>query len=329
MHGRTWILAVAIAAVAGAAGGYGVRFLTAPNGPPPTDTDHSAQLNVTVTCQTSWTCNVTLLLGGSLKWTLPIGCDKAPCVVPDLPTFHRWTGTSSCEPFVVDARSAITDTVTVTLCDGGTATASLQASGVAPDRAGRLNVTIACGTASPCNVTLFVEGQEKWTVVVPCASPPCFSAIIPTAYLWVGPTCSALFVEARSEITDSVTVTLCHGQTVTVLLLAEGPASRVIGTSISRSADGTNWTIVFTSIPSGLTTSEALLAIFNTGGATALPFEAFSSLSYAMDGAVFVGDADAFVEVTERLLLSTALYPTGYRIEMSDNLGLLFSGILQ
>ncbi|HKZ89648.1 MAG TPA: hypothetical protein VJ300_05250 [Thermoplasmata archaeon] len=329
MHARTWAILVAVAAAGGIAGGYGIGQLIGPTGPPLADTSHAAQLNVTVACQTPWTCNVTLSVDGQTKWTIPIGCDNPPCSVLSIPTLHNWIGAASCEAFTVEARSAITDTKTVTLCDEETTSIGVQASGIPPDRSAQLNVTIVCGTASDCTVTLFVDGAQKWTVVVPCTSPPCIRADIATPHTWAGNVCKDVVVEARSEINDTATGALCGGQTVVVVLQAEGPAPRDIGASISLSADGTNWTVFITTVPPGLAASDTFLGIFNPGGATALPYETFNSLSYAQDGAVFVGDGDSIVELGERLLISTIQYPTGYRIEIRDSLGLLYVGMLQ
>ena len=329
MNARTWAIVAILAASLGTAAGFGIGRLSAPGSPPVVDTARSARLDVTLECQTSWTCNVTLLLDGATKWTIPIGCEEGPCAVPNIPTFHNWTGASSCQAFPVEARSAISYAATVLLCDEGRTSVRLQAAGVPPDRTALLNVTIVCETASDCDVTLFIDGIQKWTLVVLCTSPPCVRADVATSVSWTGLVCKAVVVEARSEISDTETGALCDGQAAAVILLARGPASRVIGVSLSRSADGTNWTVVLTTVPPGLSTSDASLAIFDAGGATALLAEPFSSLSYTQDGAVFVGDGDALVEVAERLLISASRYPLGYRIEIRDSLGLLFTGTLQ
>lgn len=103
---------------------------------------------------------------------------------------------------------------------------------------------------------------------------------------------------------------------------------RTMGVSISPSADGTNWTLLFVSVPSGLSTATTTLAIFDTGGAPVLAATSFATLSYGTHRAAYFGDADGTVEVGERLLISTSTYPTGYQVEIADNTRRLFSGTL-
>lgn len=199
------------------------------------------------------------------------------------------------------------------------------------DHAAEIDVTIVCQTVtSPCNVTFLVDGNAKWTLLGGCQTAPCSLQPIPTAHRWTGPECNSFLVEARSALTDNETVALCEGNAIAVSLLAAGPAGpRSMGVSISRSADGTNWTLVMATVPAGLTTSDTVLAIYDTGGATAMPAEAFATLSYSQDG-VFYGtnDSDGILDVAEYLLLSTSRYPTGYRVTIADSQGLLFAGTL-
>jgi flagellin-like protein len=140
----------------------------------------------------------------------------------------------------------------------------------------------------------------------------------------VSPVIATILMVAITVVLAAVLYVMVSG-----LLVGPGSGPRSMGISITRSADGTNWTLVIATVPTGITTSGTLLTILNSGGAIALVAEAFNSLSYATDGAVFVGDGDSTVEASERLLISTATYPTGYRVEISDGVGLLFSGTLQ
>ncbi|HKZ90090.1 MAG TPA: archaellin/type IV pilin N-terminal domain-containing protein [Thermoplasmata archaeon] len=140
----------------------------------------------------------------------------------------------------------------------------------------------------------------------------------------VSPVIATILMVAITVVLAAVLYVMVSG-----LLVGPGGGPRSMGISISRSADGTNWTLVIASSPTGLTTSGTSLTILNAGGAIALASEAFSSLAYASDRAVYIGDADTTVEASERLLVSTSTYPTGFRAEISDGAGLLFSGTLQ
>ncbi len=53
---------------------------------------------------------------------------------------------------------------------------------------------------------------------------------------------------------------------------------RAIGVAVNETADGTNWTLTFTSVPAGLTPSATLVTLLGTNGATLLPATALSSL---------------------------------------------------
>jgi FlaG/FlaF family flagellin (archaellin) len=112
-------------------------------------------------------------------------------------------------------------------------------------------------------------------------------------------------------------------------LIAVTPPAKTMGVTVSRSADGANWTLVIVSVPVGIGVSATRLSILNPGGAVALAAQAFDSLAYAPDGVEYIGDGDGTIEASERLLISTSMYPTGYRVEISDNAGILFAGNLQ
>src|SRR2546428_12321350 len=58
------------------------------------------------------------------------------------------------------------------------------------------------------------------------------------------------------------------------------PAPRVIGVNVARSSDGTNWVLTFTSVPTGLTPFNTMLAILTSGGVTALSRTPLGSPNY-------------------------------------------------
>src|SRR2546421_12476361 len=66
---------------------------------------------------------------------------------------------------------------------------------------------------------------------------------------------------------------------VSGLLTPTGQGPRVMGVNIGRSGDGTNWTLLITSTPSGLTTAAVNLQITTSGGLTSLNPTAFSALT--------------------------------------------------
>ena len=107
-----------------------------------------------------------------------------------------------------------------------------------------------------------------------------------------------------------------------------GGGPRVMGINQAVSGDGTNWSLLITSTPTGLTTSAVKLTITTSGGSTALSPTAFASLtsgSWNMNRAQFVGNGGTTIVVGDRLLISTTTYPTGYGVQIADSQGILYA----
>ena len=115
---------------------------------------------------------------------------------------------------------------------------------------------------------------------------------------------------------------------VTGLLTGPGAGPRSMGVTVSRSTDQSNWSVEIISLPSGGVATSATITILNAGGGTALAATAIVGLSFASNGAVFAGDGDTAVEVTERILINDTTYPPGFQIRIADTGGILFSGTL-
>ena len=101
-----------------------------------------------------------------------------------------------------------------------------------------------------------------------------------------------------------------------------------MGINQAVSGDGTNWSLLITSTPTGLTTSAVKLTITTSGGSTALSPTAFASLtsgSWNMNRAQFVGNGGTTIVVGDRLLISTTTYPTGYGVQIADSQGILYA----
>ncbi len=153
----------------------------------------------------------------------------------------------------------------------------------------------------------------------------------------VSPVIATILMVAITVVLAAVLYVMVSG-----LLTPTGGGPRAIGVLPGRSQDGTNWTLTFTSVPSGLTTTGTKLTIITGGGATALTGTAFSVLTSANYGATgctpsatcqraayiqsVVGSA---VGVGDRVLISTATYPTGYTYQLSDGTSILAAGTLQ
>jgi len=119
------------------------------------------------------------------------------------------------------------------------------------------------------------------------------------------------------------------GAIISGMTWTTGP--RVMGVNIGISGDGTNWTLLITSTPTGLTTSAVKLTITTSANLTALGPTAFSALtsgSWSTNHAQFVGTGGTTIVVGDRLLISTTAYPSGYSVQIADSQGVLYSHAL-
>jgi len=81
----------------------------------------------------------------------------------------------------------------------------------------------------------------------------------------VSPVIATILMVAITVVLAAVLYVMVSG-----LLTPTGQGPRVMGVNIGRSGDGTNWTLLLTSTPSGLTTSAVKLTITTSGGLTSL-----------------------------------------------------------
>src|SRR5437870_13612564 len=96
---------------------------------------------------------------------------------------------------------------------------------------------------------------------------------------------------------------------VSGLLTPTGQGPRVMGVNIGRSGDGTNWTLLITTTPTGLTTSAAKLTITTGGGANTvvnnIAFSSLTSTNCNTNKAQFIWSGGSTVIVGDRLAAST------------------------
>ena len=140
----------------------------------------------------------------------------------------------------------------------------------------------------------------------------------------VSPVIATILMVAITVVLAAVLYVMVSG-----LLTPTGTGPKVMGVTLSRSTDGSNWTLLITSTPSGLTTLGTKLTIISGGGTNVLNGKAFNALVYSSDRAAFVGTGGSTVVVGDRLLISTVTYPTGNSYQISDASNILANGILQ
>src|SRR2546421_10999274 len=119
---------------------------------------------------------------------------------------------------------------------------------------------------------------------------------------------------------------------VSGLLTPTGQGPRVMGVNISPSGDGTNWTLLITTTPTGLTTSATKLTITTGGGANTvvnnIAFSSLTSTNWNANKAQFIDSGGSTVIDGDRLLISTASYPPGDQVLIADSQGILYSHAL-
>lgn len=174
-------------------------------------------------------------------------------------------------------------------------------------------------------------GGLDWVVTNADASHPTYlSGNYSTQTVPAGGTASftlAFDIDASAS-PSFLTLALPNGARPTASFFGCGP--RTIGIAPARSADGTNWTLTFTFVSSGLSTNGTRLTIVTGGGSTVLAAKPFSALVYGVDrAAYFQAVFGPSVGVGDRLLISTTTYPTGYTYQISDGTSILAAGTLQ
>src|SRR3989440_9640806 len=100
---------------------------------------------------------------------------------------------------------------------------------------------------------------------------------------------------------------------VSGLLTPTGQGPRVMGVNIGRSGDGTNWTLLITTTPTGLTTSAVKLTITTGGGANTvvdnIAFSSLTSTNWNTNKAQFIASGGSTVIVGAPVAGRTTSYP--------------------
>src|SRR2546421_8859131 len=104
----------------------------------------------------------------------------------------------------------------------------------------------------------------------------------------VSPVIATILMVAITVVLAAVLYVMVSG-----LLTPTGQGPRVMGVNIGRSGDGTNWTLLITTTPTGLTTSAVKLTITTGGGANTvvnnIAFSSLTSTNWNTNKAQFIG----------------------------------------
>ncbi len=142
----------------------------------------------------------------------------------------------------------------------------------------------------------------------------------------VSPVIATILMVAITVVLAAVLYVMVSG-----LLTGPGTGPRAMAVNIRLTADGSNWSVEITQIPSGEQPATTYLLVRSNQGVIILAKTGFSTLTWNANKAIY---QDANAQKTEvasgdSLLLWKTTYPSGSVIEISDDAGTLTSRTLQ
>jgi flagellin-like protein len=132
----------------------------------------------------------------------------------------------------------------------------------------------------------------------------------------------------------AITVVLAAVLYVMVSGLISGPGStpKAIGAGVTRSSDGTNWIITFTSVPTGLSQNSTTLTLISGSGATLMSSKSMFTLETLTNGVKYIPIAQGATACAagDRILAALGTganqYPSGTQYQISNGASILASG---
>ncbi len=175
----------------------------------------------------------------------------------------------------------------------------------------------------------------------------CGSRLAPTAppYPYYGP--------VRAPQTDRTAVIIVVVVVVILVLTTAGAAilyvmvsglipphttlPRMLGVSVSRSADGSNWILTFTAVPTGLLQNDTLLSLTSSSGGALLDPTTLYALERGLAGVRYVpyltGPSFTACAPGDQILVAfgsgPSQYPPGTQVQITANATVLYIGTLQ
>jgi flagellin-like protein len=154
----------------------------------------------------------------------------------------------------------------------------------------------------------------------------------------VSPVIATILMVAITVVLAAVLYVMVSG-----LITSPGSTPKAIGVYISKSSDGTNHTLTFASVPTGLSTATTYVSIQTTGGLTAIGQTALSTytatgtvVTLSSGGKVYIAYSNiksGTVGAGDILRIGTTLAGTttstsGYKVTISTGSTILFTGTL-
>ena len=140
----------------------------------------------------------------------------------------------------------------------------------------------------------------------------------------VSPVIATILMVAITVVLAAVLYVMVSG------LISTPQTSQQIGAAVSRSGDGTNWIITFTSVPSGLAQTTTYFSLTtSSGGSTAVTAVPLSSLKTTTNGVTYYNTTATSVGANDRLTVAVATYPSGTGFAITITGSSLATGKLQ
>ena len=113
---------------------------------------------------------------------------------------------------------------------------------------------------------------------------------------------------------------------VSGLFTSTGTGPQIMGVAVSKTTDGTNWTLQIVSTPLGLTPAMVHLQLVAPNG-TSIVYKTFSALNWVADGASYMGSGTS-IRAGDQLFVDVARFPLNYQVMISAST-ILYSGFLR
>jgi archaeal type IV pilus assembly protein PilA len=144
----------------------------------------------------------------------------------------------------------------------------------------------------------------------------------------VSPVIATILMVAITVVLAAVLYVMVSG-----LITGPGSAPKAIGVSITKSSDGSNWIMTFTSVPSGLTAGTVFLSVKSASGAGLITQVALSSVTNTtvkyQPAAGGTPTTATVVTPGDVVLVSTTWCKTGYTSQLTSGSSILYSGTFQ
>ncbi len=140
----------------------------------------------------------------------------------------------------------------------------------------------------------------------------------------VSPVIATILMVAITVVLAAVLYVMVSG------LITSPTTAQQIGAAVTRSGDGTNWIVTFTSVPSGLSQSTTFFTLTTaSGGSTAVNAVTLATLKTLTSGVRYYNSSATAVSANDRLTISMATYPSGTGFSVTITGSTLATGKLQ